>query len=678
VANSRHLTDQELVAELDRERPSGAPQTAHLESCWSCRTRLDELETAMRGFVRLRDDVLLSAPEPPALWPGLGDGMDRIDGEGFGLSLWTRMVRRAMASLTGTAAVAFCLQILSAVAGHTMGAATNASRQPLRRPDLWWVSTGFGWLKRSTIVTTLVMSGTAIWLWTTWSDPRVSAAQVLDTARAADTQALLPGHASHRVLSVEERLLPKTDVVRRQRVEVWQHRGRGLTARRLYNDAGQIAAGEWARPDGTRTIYRAGERPTVEAATRTPAALSTVDIWRREPSADDFIGLAASLDEVTVNSRQSDYLLAYRPKLPAANGLIEATLAVGKSNRRATAQTLLFREEGRIREFTLKEVGIDQIPVEKVAAYVFEPEPLLLGEIPAVSVPDVTLNPEPAPAPAAHTVSALTSVQLDEIEMDAAYRLFRSKIWLGKNSDITRTTDGLQIRSTVASEDDKSALDRSFDGFIRHPAVKIEFVVPEPAATPPDAPPDPVLLQTAPVYPMLRDFFAWHKSEARRDEAIHTITDNVLSTINRRAERLRALQTLIARWPQDRLYGLELESVVTWQRMVQEHAHAIEQDTELLRVQLVPVFRADVAISPKVESSPPTIMASLGAAAEAAAQLEVLVPEQDQALRAAFDPCAAAPCASIDVPRVLESFDAVESVAGRFAHFYLKLSGAAR
>lgn len=128
----RHLTDEELVAELDREVPAGASQTAHLEGCWSCRTRLDELESAMHGFIRLRDDVLLAAPEPPPMWPGLEAGMDRIDAEGSGQSLWTRMRRKATASWSARVAVAASVILMLVIAGATPAAAARAVRDAIR------------------------------------------------------------------------------------------------------------------------------------------------------------------------------------------------------------------------------------------------------------------------------------------------------------------------------------------------------------------------------------------------------------------------------------------------------------------------------------------------------------------------------------------------------------------
>lgn len=679
-STARHLTDQELVAELDRERPAGAPHTVHLEGCWSCRARLDELESAMYGFIRLRDDVLLAAPEPPSIWPGLEAGMDRIDAEGSGLSLWSRIRRKAKASWSARVAVAASVTLVPGITGATPAAAVRAVSRAIRRFCAFGtrLSAGFR-LRPSTVLTTLVTCAIAIWLWTVWDDPRLSASQVLNTARAADARTVLPGHASHRVLSVEERVLPRSDVVRRQRVEIWRDRAGGITARRLYNERSQIAAGEWARPDGTRTIYRAGERPKVEAAPQTRSALSSVDVWRREPTADDFIALAASLDEVTVTTRQDDYVLTYRPQSARENGLIEATLAVAKSNGRATAQTVLLREESQLREFTLMETGIEQVPYEKVAPHVFQPEPVLLGDVIEIPEPIVTPVPVPThPSTATIKVPSLTPSQLDQIELDAAYRLFRSKIWLGQNGEVTRTAQGIQVRSSVAREDDKATLDRNFEGFIQHPAVTLDFAVSEPAEIASEPALDPALLQKMPVYAMLQEFFSWNKSEVRRDEAIRTVTDWVLTTIKKRAERLRALQTLITRWPEERLHDIELESVVTWQRMVQEHAQGIRQDTELLRVQLVPVFRAEAVPSTRDQSASSPIMTSVADAAEAAALLETFVVEQDEALRAAFEPCGTPPCAQMNLSRLMESFSAIESVAGRFADFHLRFSRVAR
>jgi anti-sigma factor RsiW len=65
-----HLSDQQLLLDVDGELPARDEKRvrAHLESCWKCRTRRQDLERAIADFVRIQQcepDPLL----PPAAGP---------------------------------------------------------------------------------------------------------------------------------------------------------------------------------------------------------------------------------------------------------------------------------------------------------------------------------------------------------------------------------------------------------------------------------------------------------------------------------------------------------------------------------------------------------------------------------------------------------------------------------
>lgn len=68
-----HLSDQQLLLDVDGELSpqAGKLVRAHLATCWSCRTRRQELENAISDFVRLRkeqfDEKLPPADGPRAL-----------------------------------------------------------------------------------------------------------------------------------------------------------------------------------------------------------------------------------------------------------------------------------------------------------------------------------------------------------------------------------------------------------------------------------------------------------------------------------------------------------------------------------------------------------------------------------------------------------------------------------
>lgn len=55
LPNDPHLTDRDLILAADGELPPrrAAEVRAHLESCWPCRVREEELRSTISGFVRL-------------------------------------------------------------------------------------------------------------------------------------------------------------------------------------------------------------------------------------------------------------------------------------------------------------------------------------------------------------------------------------------------------------------------------------------------------------------------------------------------------------------------------------------------------------------------------------------------------------------------------------------------
>jgi hypothetical protein len=68
--NEAHFSDQQLLQHIDGELPvPGAKQVqSHLDACWKCRVRRQELENAIANFVRLHQ-AEFDANVPPAAGP---------------------------------------------------------------------------------------------------------------------------------------------------------------------------------------------------------------------------------------------------------------------------------------------------------------------------------------------------------------------------------------------------------------------------------------------------------------------------------------------------------------------------------------------------------------------------------------------------------------------------------
>ena len=63
-----HLSDQQLLLDIENELSTHDDKLlrAHLDTCWKCRTRRQELEAAIAGFVRSHQQQFDSRPPPAA------------------------------------------------------------------------------------------------------------------------------------------------------------------------------------------------------------------------------------------------------------------------------------------------------------------------------------------------------------------------------------------------------------------------------------------------------------------------------------------------------------------------------------------------------------------------------------------------------------------------------------
>jgi RNA polymerase sigma factor (sigma-70 family) len=523
------------------------------------------------------------------------------------------------------------------------------------------------WLRPATVAVLLCLG--AMSAWSIWRSPQVSAAEVIQTASAVESRALPAGLATHRILTVENRLLPEATIVARQRVEVWRDETRGIKVERLFDEKNQVVAGLWTTRDGTRTSYRAGERPTVGTASEPLNKATLRDVWLHEASASDFAALVGSDGNASIEVRDDDYVLTYRSVPEPDEGLIQASLMVERSGHRATGGTIVLREDGETHQFTFSETSLTQVPTGMLMREVFEPDPVLLYEPPASAevVPTAVRDATPE--------STLTTVQIDQLELNSMYRLQRSRIWIGREATVTRTPTGIAVTAIVPTEDRRTLLVQEFEELASGGGLRLQVDVASSVPEPATSEPDPANLMLLPAYPALEKVIDASLPGEARHAAMQALATSVLDAVAERRGRLDALRRLIDQWPETRLRQLPLESVVTWQVMVQEHAEAILQSTEGLWAQLGPVLGLPAPADTTQDAA--EFLSTVDGAVQTTLQLESLAGFQDDALRTALLPCRAVACAEADPERLRESFVALKFAASRFARFYLKVGRAA-
>ena len=104
----RHPDSDVLLRYADGELPARqSRQTrSHLESCWQCRTDLEEMQRVVGECVRYRKNVLQPLmPPPPAAWRDLNDKFDEIDAV-LARRSWLERLRPAMTWAPVAAALA--------------------------------------------------------------------------------------------------------------------------------------------------------------------------------------------------------------------------------------------------------------------------------------------------------------------------------------------------------------------------------------------------------------------------------------------------------------------------------------------------------------------------------------------------------------------------------------------
>jgi hypothetical protein len=130
----RHLSDEELVRSADGELSSerSAEVDAHLEACWDCRTRMEDMQSAITSFVRAHraefDAQLTPATGPRAL---LRARLTQLDSE-LRSEWWKRVFRFGF----GLPRVAMVCLPLIAVAIGTVWFRSAANRE-LRASSAW-------------------------------------------------------------------------------------------------------------------------------------------------------------------------------------------------------------------------------------------------------------------------------------------------------------------------------------------------------------------------------------------------------------------------------------------------------------------------------------------------------------------------------------------------------------
>lgn len=503
-----------------------------------------------------------------------------------------------------------------------------------------------------------------------------SAAALLRQSSAAEESAgARADQVLHRTVTLEERSADGLLIARR-RVEVWQSAGRGITARRLYDERGQLVAGDWQRADGVETLYGHGLRPRVRLAPEaggSKPAISFDDAWRLSPSAKEFAALVGDVEGARVEEQPGRYVITYA-KAAGGNGpgLSKAVLVLSRADLHPVEQTLVIRDEGEAREFRYVEAGFERRAPSTVAPEVFEPEPELLGPAgrggrAAEPAKEGNMGTESRP------VAGPRAAASADLEVEALRLLSEAGADLGEQVSVTRAADGvLRVEGIVETPRRKEELLRALAGIRGNPAVQVDVsTVAEAVARRREGGGAPgrviaegaeTIADTAPADADLRKYFAARGTpEAAADEEVRRFCNRAVTRSYRVVQRAWALKRLAERFTPEDLRALTPDARGKWLSMIRGHARAIQQENAALRQELQPVFGA-----PAGEAQEAPAIADDAGLVRAVERLAELCSANDAVVRSAFTISPnASRAASVRSPQFWNSLRSVEALAAQ-------------
>ena len=130
-----HLTEEVLVRFLDCELDKRANEIAarHLDACWTCRSKREQLRQAMDRFVQMEEALLnASITAPPSSWAGFRGKLDIASAQApcFAASS-PRQFSRVLGMIGAALAVAVWFMPSSSVSAMEILERSAASEQPL-------------------------------------------------------------------------------------------------------------------------------------------------------------------------------------------------------------------------------------------------------------------------------------------------------------------------------------------------------------------------------------------------------------------------------------------------------------------------------------------------------------------------------------------------------------------
>jgi RNA polymerase sigma factor (sigma-70 family) len=470
------------------------------------------------------------------------------------------------------------------------------------------------------------------------SVPAVSAATLIRDAETRErTLDNRRDRIVHRVMEFEDRLQGTAAVLRRYRIETWNDAEKRSEARRVYDEKGGLAAGEWESGGNPVTVFERGARPdvTLEPARPDSAQFLLKRVsdapWRFSLSAAEFRTLIApflrqATFELTTLEGEPVYVLRVASR---EGGLQSAVLVLAKADLHSLQVVLVVRTRDGVHEYRYRERGFALLDRSSVPD-VFRPQTRSSRESRTLS-PDVPLLP--------------VTQDPVELEAEAWYRMHQAGACTGEQTGIGWSPEGrLEIRAVVSDDARKKQLLDLLEPLRSKALVEFSILAvgedggasvethrgttdPSIARARRDA------LVRMPAYPLLRAHFARDGGgDAGIDARIADFADAVVSSSDRALAQCWALSQA-AEWAGSRHPESVPGPARLWaQELLRSHARDFRLSVAGLRTLLEQVVPAGAR--PASGAGQPQDSASL----ESVRELLKTVSVQNAGLHAAFVP----------------------------------------
>jgi RNA polymerase sigma factor (sigma-70 family) len=417
----------------------------------------------------------------------------------------------------------------------------------------------------------------------------------------------------HRFINLEERRSAEGAIVAQHKIEIWENRGGGVAAQRLYDQSNKLIGGTWQRADGARVVYHHGSKPQSQPAVSTPddLLLNLEDIWQLQPSAQSFAVLIEQPVFAEVEERSATYVLHYeKGRTIGASQLLKATLTLSKSDLHPIEQTLLVLRGGVVREFRFVEASFELVPLKDVTPKVFEIEPELTGGAGEPGRPekhwafrDLTASRVP-PSPS----TSMPPVASLELEVDVAYLLNRAKADRNEQVNLTRSAGGsLRVEGVVDTQERKDEFLRALAPVVTNPAVRIDIRTVAEATrrlnTDVSVQQIEETANTIAANEELRAYFLKIDPNGPVDESIRTYSSRMVHYAYDALFHAIEMKRLINRFEEFDMRAIAPDARNKWMTMIHEEAAGFEQKTAALRQETQPVFFPGASLSTTEEIS---------------------------------------------------------------------------